>query len=544
MRQQLAQARPATVGQAAPHAGRHAGGRLDTAGASEEAQPRGAQLAWHEADFIAQLAAAWQRNDSLVCVGLDPEPERLPASLAGEAMPIFEFNKAIIDATADLVCAYKPQFAHYAAHGAEEQLERTIEYIHEQHPHVPVILDSKRGDVGNTAERYAHRGIRAIRRRCGDRQSLSGRRFARAVSEARGQGRHHPVPHLQSGRARRAGLEVGGRGCITPSPNWRRSTGIRAATACWWWGRRIRESWPKCAQIVGDMPLLVPGVGAQGGDVAQVVRNGQTATGTGLVISSSRAILYASSGAEFADAARKATATLREQINASRAEPVTSTPMLRQSLPSCCWRRWLALLAGCSRDSRRPRESSARAVDTRVLLRGNGAEPDSLDPQKARSNESQTILRDLCEGLTSLAKDASVAPGVARDWEVSEDGRTYTFHLRPEARWSNGDRVVAADFVAALRRLVDPATASQYAQVVEVIANAPEIIRGRKPPDTLGVSAPDDATVVIQLNAPAPYVPGLLSHPEHLSRASADARRACRDALAARRRWCPTARSC
>ncbi|HEX7417271.1 MAG TPA: ABC transporter substrate-binding protein, partial [Steroidobacteraceae bacterium] len=125
-----------------------------------------------------------------------------------------------------------------------------------------------------------------------------------------------------------------------------------------------------------------------------------------------------------------------------------------------------------------------------ILLRGNGVEPDSLDPQKARSAEAQTILRDLCEGLTTLAKDASAAPGVASDWSVSTDGRTYTFHLRAAARWSNGEQVVGEDFVAGLRRLVDPATASQYAQVVDVIRNAGDIIAGKKPPDALGVAAP------------------------------------------------------
>src|SRR5688572_21828957 len=149
----------------------------------------------------------------------------------------------------------------------------------------------------------------------------------------------------------------------------------------------------------------------------------------------------------------------------------------------------LLVITACSRE---PTDAAkSLSPQNKILLRGNGPEPDSLDPQKARSNEAHTILRDLCESLTSLARDASVAPGVASEWKVSEDGKTYTFQLRPQARWSNGDRVVAADFVAALRRLVDPATASQYAQVVDVIANAPEIITGKKAPATLGVSAPD-----------------------------------------------------
>ena len=173
----------------------------------------------------------------------------------------------------------------------------------------------------------------------------------------------------------------------------------------------------------------------------------------------------------------------------------------------------LALCSACSREPNSAGGGSSASAQGNVLLRGNGPEPDSLDPQKARSNEAQNILRDLCEGLTSLEKDAGPAPGVAREWHVSADGTTYTFTLRPEARWSNGDRVVAADFVAGLRRLVDPATASQYAQIIDRIVNADEIIAGRKPPDSLGVTAPDEHTVIIQLAAPAPYLPGLLAHP-------------------------------
>jgi oligopeptide transport system substrate-binding protein len=170
----------------------------------------------------------------------------------------------------------------------------------------------------------------------------------------------------------------------------------------------------------------------------------------------------------------------------------------------------LATVFGCSRSADSGRV--AQQHPSSILLRGSGAEPDSLDPQKARSVESQTILRDLCEGLTTLDKTAAVAPGVASDWAVSADGRTYTFNLRPEARWSDGERVVAADFVAALRRLTDPATASSYAQVIDVIENAGDIVAGKKPPAALGVSAPADATLVIELATPAAYLPSLLSH--------------------------------
>jgi oligopeptide transport system substrate-binding protein len=165
------------------------------------------------------------------------------------------------------------------------------------------------------------------------------------------------------------------------------------------------------------------------------------------------------------------------------------------------------LLSGCSRSPQG--ETAANAI----LVRGGGPEPDSLDPQKARGFEAQTILRDLCEGLTTLDKAGHVAPGVARSWYASRDGLTYRFDLRREARWSNGDRVVAADFVAALRRLVDPATGSAYAQYIDVLANASEIVSGASGVETLGIAAPDDSTVVITLAASAPYLPTLLSHP-------------------------------
>jgi len=137
----------------------------------------------------------------------------------------------------------------------------------------------------------------------------------------------------------------------------------------------------------------------------------------------------------------------------------------------------LALSGGCARSP----APGAPAAHEAVLVRGGGPDPDSLDPQKARGFEAQSMLRDLCEGLTTLDRQAAVAPGVATRWSASADGLTWRFELRPTARWSNGDPVTAADFVAALRRLVDPATGSGYAQYVDVIANASDIVAGRKP---------------------------------------------------------------
>ncbi len=147
------------------------------------------------------------------------------------------------------------------------------------------------------------------------------------------------------------------------------------------------------------------------------------------------------------------------------------------------------------------------------LRRGNGSEPDSIDPQLARMEAAMTILRDCYEGLVSMAPDGKLIPGVAESWSTSDDGRIYTFRLRASARWSNGDRVVAEDFLAAFRRLVNPATASQYALMLEPVANAAEIVAGRKPMDALGVEVPDEATLVVHLAEPSPYFLAMLSHP-------------------------------
>jgi oligopeptide transport system substrate-binding protein len=157
----------------------------------------------------------------------------------------------------------------------------------------------------------------------------------------------------------------------------------------------------------------------------------------------------------------------------------------------------------------RPTPPAAAAA---VLRRGNGPEPDSLDPQLARSVSAATILRDVYEGLATLDSNAVPVPGVAEAWQVSADGRVYTFTLRAAARWSNGEPVLASDFVAAWRRLVDPATGSQYADVLKPVAGAAEIVRGAARSDTLGVVATDPRTLTVTLVAPTPYFPALVAH--------------------------------
>lgn len=161
-----------------------------------------------------------------------------------------------------------------------------------------------------------------------------------------------------------------------------------------------------------------------------------------------------------------------------------------------------------------PERAGARqaAIGDATLRLGNGPEPDSLDPQRARTVSALNVIRDLFEGLTAVGPQGTPVPAAAESWTVSADGLEYRFHLREGLRWSNGDPVVAADYVAGMRRLVDPKTASQYAQILEPVVNAAAIIGGKRPPSDLGVEAPDVHTIVVRLVNPAPYLLGLVSH--------------------------------
>ncbi|MCC5860824.1 MAG: peptide ABC transporter substrate-binding protein [Gammaproteobacteria bacterium] len=157
-------------------------------------------------------------------------------------------------------------------------------------------------------------------------------------------------------------------------------------------------------------------------------------------------------------------------------------------------------------------ESGSELAERQVLRRGNGAEPQSLDPHKSEGVPESNLQRDLYEGLTSSGADGEIVPGVAESWEVSEDGLVYTFHLRDNARWSNGDPVTAADFEYSLRRSVDPATLSNYGIILHPIENAAAVIAGERPPEDLGVRALDPRTLEITLGDPTPYFLGVLAH--------------------------------
>ena len=268
--------------------------------------------------FLDMLGAAERQNQSLLCVGLDPDPAKFPAGLKGDASKIYDFCAAIVEATADTVIAFKPQIAYFAAHRAEDQLEKLMRHMKAVAPQVPVILDAKRGDIGSTAEQYACEAFE---------------RFgADAVTLNPYMGRDSADPFLA----------YNDRGCVflchTSNPGARDFQELRvdgaplyqhiARTIAGEWnadgncalvvGATFPEELAVIRGIVGDMPLLIPGVGAQGGDVEAVVRNGRTADGTGLMINSSRGILYASLGEGYAEAAADAARDLRDAINRYR----------------------------------------------------------------------------------------------------------------------------------------------------------------------------------------------------------------------------------
>jgi oligopeptide transport system substrate-binding protein len=159
------------------------------------------------------------------------------------------------------------------------------------------------------------------------------------------------------------------------------------------------------------------------------------------------------------------------------------------------------------------REAAREAAREVVFRRGNGPEPATLDPQRAEDEASREIIRDLFEGLVGETPEGDLAPGAAESWDVSEDGLTWTFTLRHDGRWSNGDAVVAPDFVAGFRRAVDPATASSSAALLTPLEGAGEIVAGHRAPETLGVEALDQLRLVLRLRSPTPYLLGLLTHP-------------------------------
>jgi len=269
-------------------------------------------------NFIDTLNAVWRKHNSLLCVGLDPDPSRFPSHLHGKPDAIFEFCKAIVDATGDLVCAFKPQIAYFAAQRAEDQLETLIEHIHGQHPTIPVILDAKRGDIGSTAEQYA---IEAFERYKADALTVNpylGRDSVEPYLSYRDKGVILLCRTSNPGGSDLQFLDIGGerlyeRLARLVSREW--NQGGQCALVV---GATFPAEIARVRGLTGAMPLLVPGIGAQGGDIEATVRAGCTADGGGLLINSSRAILYAGKGEDYAEQARLLAQSTRDAINRYR----------------------------------------------------------------------------------------------------------------------------------------------------------------------------------------------------------------------------------
>ena len=253
--------------------------------------------------FHRHLASSWAASGSMLCVGLDPDPARMPLPLDGAHGATETFCRAVIDATADLVCAFKPQIAYFASQGQEETLERICSYVREHHPDVTLILDAKRGDIGATAEHYAREAF--------------GRYGAHAVTVNPYLGTDSVAPYFEHGGGVIALCRTSNAGGADVQSLVADGRPVYAHVA-----EMVATDWAAmgdCGLVVGatypaelaevralapNLPLLVPGVGAQGGDASEVVAAGADARGGGLIVNASRSVLYASGGNDFAEAAR------------------------------------------------------------------------------------------------------------------------------------------------------------------------------------------------------------------------------------------------
>ncbi|CAM5277956.1 Orotidine 5'-phosphate decarboxylase OS=Eoetvoesiella caeni OX=645616 GN=pyrF PE=3 SV=1 [Eoetvoesiella caeni] len=269
--------------------------------------------------FTEKLDQAWAHSNSMLMIGLDPDPQRFPAEIQGRPDAIYEFCRAIVDATAPYVCGIKPQIAYFASQGAEAQLEALLRYVREQYPQLPIVLDAKRGDIGSTAEQYA--------------QEAFERYQADAVTVNPYMGYDSVQPYLswqEKGvivlcrTSNKGGSDLQFVETIDGVPLYLHVAGLVADR----WntngqcalvvGATFPEELAKVRERVGDMPLLVPGIGAQGGDIPATVKAGSNQRGTGMMINSSRAILYASGGDDWREAAARAALATRDAINAAR----------------------------------------------------------------------------------------------------------------------------------------------------------------------------------------------------------------------------------
>ncbi|MDE2612193.1 MAG: orotidine-5'-phosphate decarboxylase [Burkholderiales bacterium] len=274
--------------------------------------------------FAALLRGAERRAQSLLCVGLDPEPARFPERWRDDAARIFDFCAAIVDATHDLVLAFKPQIAYFAAHRAEEQLERLVAHMRRVAPEVPVILDAKRGDIGSTAEMYAREAFLRYRADAVTLSPFMGYDSLEPYMRHRGKGlillcRTSNAGGSELQAQRLASSDVPGgellyeRIARLAAGEWSRSGAELGLVV----GATFPREVARVRELAPTLPLLIPGVGAQGGDAGATVRAGWRADAP-IIVNSSRAVLYAGAGDDFAAAARRAAEATRALLQAAR----------------------------------------------------------------------------------------------------------------------------------------------------------------------------------------------------------------------------------
>ena len=268
--------------------------------------------------FTDMLRQAQRANDSMLCVGLDPEAARLPGAWRGDAARIYEFCAAIVDATCDQVCAFKPQIAYFAAQRAEDALVRLIAHIHRAAPGVPVILDAKRGDIGATAEQYAREAFERYRADALTLSPFMGFDSIEPYLRWHDKGlillcrtSHPGGSDLQAQALAGGGMLYEHIARLAAGP-WNAGGQLGLVV-----GATYPEEIARVRALAPALPLLIPGIGAQGGDAEATVRAGWRADGP-IIVSSSRAILYASAGDDFAAAARRVARSTRQQLNAAR----------------------------------------------------------------------------------------------------------------------------------------------------------------------------------------------------------------------------------
>lgn len=274
--------------------------------------------------FVAKLEHCWQAG-TLVCVGLDPDYAQLPASIKQDRTveeALYVFNREIIAATHDLVCAYKPNAAFYEAQGIDglRALMRTVQYIREAYPHIPVILDAKRADIDSTNVGYVAAAFDIIGVDAITVHPYLGREALAPFLARKEKGILVLAKTSNPGAGEFQDLRVGDAGeplyqvvARHVAQTW--NTNGNCAVVV---GATYPEDLQKVRAIIGDMPVLIPGIGTQGGEVAATVNAGKDSRGRGMIISASRSILFASRESDFAQAARKATAQLKAEINTYR----------------------------------------------------------------------------------------------------------------------------------------------------------------------------------------------------------------------------------